>query len=114
LTTGGFVVAGAVGVAVVLVGVGVGVVLVGVGVGVVRVGDALDVVGDALDEVVVGVGVGALLAFAAHTAPPTNPSRAARTIPPITHPVIDFFGSSPYGSPGPPGPPALGGYPPGG
>ncbi|HAM23510.1 MAG TPA: hypothetical protein DCQ04_14850 [Actinobacteria bacterium] len=95
LTAGGFVVCGAVGVAVVFVGVGVAVVFVGVGVGVVRVGDADEVVGEALDEVVVGVGVGALFAVAAQTAPPTSPRSAARAIPPMTQPVIDFFGSSP-------------------
>ncbi len=97
LTAGGFVVCGAVGVAVVFVGVGVGVVFVGVGVGVgvVRVGDADEVVGEALDEVVVGVGVGVLLAVAAQTAPPTRPRSAANAIPATTQPVIDFFGSSP-------------------
>ena len=92
----------------VLVGVGVDDVLVGVGEDEVRVGVALLVVGEALELLVLGVGVGVLFAVAAQIAPPTKPMSAANTMPPITQPVIERFGSSPYGSSGPPGPPGTG------
>ncbi len=92
----------------VLVGVGVDDVFVGVGVDDVRVGDALLVVGEALELLVLGVGVGVLFAVAAQIAPPTKPMSAANTIPPMTQPMIERLGSSPDGSSGPPGAPGTG------